>query len=259
MISVINKKQKNPNVVLIILISKKYKDIATIFDELLRKYWNERTYKTIYCTDEKIDFELNGEQIVFNEKTSLPSRIRNIVKEENADYAICLLGDAFIVDFIDNRQIDSLINRILIDRVDYCNLIVRKKDRKEYYHKISNNESYPFSFICYIASKNFIMNEYDNDVSDLDLENKFNCVENKKYKFVRMTRTIIPIGHGIIKGKWVRQVYKKTKKISINARNNSREVLGLKDSIRILLADYAIIHLGKNNINRIHQILRRCS
>ena len=244
------------DVIIIIMISEVYSDIAKINRELIGKYWPDCPYPIIYCGD--TDYNIYGERYYeFKNDVSLPIRIRKIIEIEKPKYAICLLGDAFVTDRVNSDKVKLLIDRLQKDDIDYCNLLIRKKaNNKEPFYMIKD-EAYPFSFVCYIASQRFIINNYVDSISDLELEDKFMQLDDKmSFSFVRLQEDIFHIQHGIVKGKWIRKTKRELDKKSINALNNKRSRLSMLETLHLMIADMAIRKLTREQYVALHKRMK---
>lgn len=201
------------NVKLIINISEKYNEVADIFVSLLNSNWKDCPFEIILSYNDGFFFKDYGYTAYVENNQNIPNSIYNISKKYPADYYICLLGDAFISKKVDNNYIVKLIDIIEKKGISYCNLLPKRKKSKLFRY-IRKNEIYSINFISFIASHHFIEDEFKENISDLDFENKylksafFNENNNEIWndKIVNESN-VLNIVHGINKGKWIRRSY----------------------------------------------------
>lgn len=222
-------------VIINLVTHSSYKDICENFVQLFDKNWACCTYD--FC------ISVIGEETVFPKKKNiylgknctLPEAIYRLMNNSEYDYCISFLGDAFISQKINNKEIEKLIKELSDNNIEYCNLIPRVPYRfhKEKLNKnlryISTNDSYNMSFVAFIANKEFILNEFKDSITDLDFEMKYLNRGNgcKKYykNRVILTNNIFKIVPGICAGKWDRHALKKLKKNNPEIEFSNRKLM----------------------------------
>lgn len=201
------------NTLIVLVTHSSFKDICELYLNLFHKYWPDCPYDfVIGVIGKQISFE--NERVFFcGENATLPNCILEISKSFNYDYYMCMLGDAFINDYINTTNVINLINHLKKDQMDYCCLIPRKayrfhkKSVNKIYRYILKNDIYCVSFIAFIANKKFIQKEFSEKVTDLDFEKKYisekqTSTSDYYPNMVILNNNIFNIYPGIEKGKW---------------------------------------------------------
>lgn len=250
--------------ILIVNVNKQYEDIAEIFCELLIANWRDCPYEIFFCTDKELDIHCPGKLVICDRKSSLPNNILTVMRKENADCAICLLGDAFITDKVNTKEIEKLLLLVKKNEIQYCNLSSFKyKKSTIMLEKIKKNYPYPFGFIAFVVSRDFVENEFDENITDYDLELKYvkiaeKCTSNEKYdNMVRVNKNILHIEHGISKGKWFRRVKKHIDRVSQTSRMNKRRKLSVMTEIRYGIQGVIGNHISASTKQKMKKIARR--
>lgn len=224
---------ENKNVKIIVSVSSCYKDIADLFFYCMKKNWPDCPFDCIVSfNDEKFN-QYSKYSYVGQKKDTIPDNIRNITNKYKADFYICLLGDAFISNAVNTKNVLKLIKYMEINKISYCNLFpLRKKNKLITY--IKNTDVYSMSFIAFIASNDFINKEFKNGVTDFEFEEKWlkSALENSNQKYVLKDKiinssNILNIVHGIQKGVWIRKSYNYMKKngLLVNSNRNKMSII----------------------------------
>ena len=228
-----------------------YEDCWMPFFKLLKKYWPERKFPIILNTESK-KFDYEDMKITtfnipekFKEKNfSWSKRLKNVLQRIDSKYIIFMLDDFFITDYVDNKEIDKVINWMENDKsigvfsfypVEQ-NKFEDYKDRK-YKKYVLRNRKGPYRYNCQIAvwNRKFLISCLRNYESPWEWElmgnvrskrstKKFYCLDKDsdlifKYDF----RNI-----GVIRGKWLlpetAKLFKKENiKINFDIRNNIKD------------------------------------
>ena len=244
-----------------------YKDVCLDFLKLFEKNWSDCPYDfVISVVGENIDFG-NYSSIYHGKKCSLPEAVYNVMTDEQYEYCISFLGDAFINEHVDNKMIEELLKKIRSENIQYCCLIPRKSFRlknkliSQELRYISSMDSYNMSFVAFIASRDFIKNEFANGISDLDFETKYLMNNDKSNIFYKdraiVTKNVFHLAPGINAGKWNRHVYKKLRRDNPEITFNSREVESFVSMIRKDMISVFQILLSKKQRKTIKRLLTK--
>ena len=244
-----------------------YADECKIFLKLFEKNWQDCPY----------DFSILivGKPIVFNgynckylgEKCQLPEAIYKEMQNNDYDYCISFLGDAYINSKIDNDAVTRLINTIEMREYEYCCLIPRiafrfcKKDAGEKLRYISSDDVYNMCFVAFVASKKFVEKEFCNAISDLEFERKYLKINFKDKKFyanrVILTENLFNLVPGIDGGKWNRHSMKKIKKNNPEIEFTDREVVSLRKTLINDMIHFLQILISRNQRKKWKKILEK--
>lgn len=227
-----------------------YKDICENFVALFNKNWNTCTFDFIISVvGDDVRFD-DIKTIYHGKHCQLPMAIYNVMVESDYDYCISFLGDAFINSPVDNLAVEQLLSFIQSKRINYCCLIPRipfrlkKKTASKDTRYISVNDAYNMCFVAFIASKKFVLEEFNN-ISDLEFETKYLGNTNKNNFYyddrVILTRNIFNLEPGIDAGMWNRRAIKKLN------RDNEDIIFSERKKVPVLKSI-------KNNIIQVMQI-----
>ena len=249
----------------IITINSKYKKISDLFFQLLNKNLDNANINVYLSMDKSFEVPVVSNFRYVNSLETLPSKIKSIVEQTNHQFYICLLGDAFICDKIDLYYLDSLLQEMSEKGIDYCNLIPKhsKKRSKKLYSYIKKRKRYGVSFIAFIASRNFILNNFDENLTDFDFENKYLinalfCEKKETYdNMIILNSNLFNIYHGISNGKWIRKSHRKVSKNGIYIDKTYKKQNFL-DELKNLLSDFSSICMPRNVRLFFKKMLLKC-
>lgn len=228
--------------VIVLQSNSRYKDICNIFLALFKKYWRNCDYKMFVSIagDETI---LGGVNTVYNGKNAtLPTCIYNVAIKNNAQYYVCFLGDAFINGKIDEAQFKNLVQIMREKNINYCSLTPLKPHRKQKSFNdvaryIHTKDRYSHNYVAFIASKEFILEEFSQNISDFDFEMKYlklanqKCIEEYMRDRIILKKNYFNLIHGITKGKWSRHAYYRLKKSNPEINFDIYPVESFKDTV----------------------------
>lgn len=191
----------------------KYLPITKNFIALLTLNWPETRGRIILSVSGKaaIPFECADITVVRSKKgTSLPECIRRAVVQNDASIYLSFLGDAFINKRINDAAINNLFVNLLNNGINYCNLnpetVAFKLFRTSAYHLLSNKERYGHSFVAFAFTKQFMENEFSENITDRDFELKYLPKDNEHRKLYKdraiLNKNIFNLYPSLQKGKW---------------------------------------------------------
>lgn len=227
---------------IILVTHSNYLDICKIFLELLNVNWGDCPFKIVISITGE-NKKLDKYQCIYNGAcATLPDCLRSVCEKVISDHYLCFLGDAFIVDKLNTEEIVQLLKELIDIGVDYCNLVPSKvgKRKKETFkfRKICKRDIYCHSFVAFLASREFILNEFTVGSTDLDFEEKYLKISveandnNEIVKHYILNSNIFHIMPGINKGLWEWEVYKYLYRKYPNININIRAKLSCKENIR---------------------------
>lgn len=250
--------KNNINISIAILIAERYSDIANVFFELFDLNWPDCPYKRYIISD--YDVELitdNDELYIRTPNMTLPECIKDICGLYEVDYLICMLGDALITKPVKQNLLSELLSYMVSNKMDYCNILGNLNCNKKICRRLKFDEPYGVEFISFIASKDYIIREFKEGVSDIDFENKYlkigmNC-NSRSETMVVANSNIMNIMHGVNKGLWIRKVYKYIKRNYPNICMEKRR----RQSIRTEIYEDVSLVVGKILSIKMRSYIRR--
>ncbi|WP_270832522.1 hypothetical protein [Faecalibacillus intestinalis] len=232
------------NCIIIIMTHSNYIDVCNNFIELLYENWKDCPFDIIAGVVGQNKKVKRVKNIYIGESKQLTDCITVISNEHNADYYMCFLGDAFINQKVLNDEVFCLLNELSKKDINYCRIVTRKYEKhNSIYRYIKSNDIYCHSFVGFIATKQFINQEFSG-VSDLEFEKKYLVLaNNKEISFVfkdrvMLLKDIFHIEPGIVKGKWDRIAYYKIKKQNPKIHLTEREKISWMEELKILLINF---------------------
>lgn len=200
-----------------------YIDVCMNFLELFNRNWSDCGFDFWILVIGSVKHVEVENLIEYEEGNSLPSLLYDFMnKHSEYELFISFLGDAFITERIDSTMVNSLINDIKKNNINYCCLIPRKPFRLkkttcgEYMRFISDNDVYSMSFVAFIATRIFIEKEFVGNISDLEFEEKYLSSNTDIFLTNRdkviLTKNIFNIKAGIDAGKWNNHIFRKLKR-----------------------------------------------
>ncbi len=208
---------------IIVSVNSKYSEVATIFFEQFKKHANFKDVNVYIASDEDLDIDYPIKYKYINKEETIPGRIREIVNKEGKGYYCCFLADAFICKNLAERDVKNFLEMIEAESISYCNLLP-KKNKRILKEPINKKQRYGVSFIAFIASYDFIIDEFKPGITDYDFEEKYLMIANEagNGKFENMyilCNNMFHIEHGIVGGKWDRKTYKVLRKDGVQISN----------------------------------------
>lgn len=222
--------------IIIIPTNSKYIDVVENFLQMLKKNWPDCPYDTVVSVTGKKTSLKDTKSIYCGEKATLIDCIvKAIGKRKNC---ICILGDMFMNKRIDNEKLQSIINTLIENKIQYCSLSFVKNYKKEKLFNedlrlINNLDRYSHNFAAFFASDRFVKDELSKFKTDLDFEKGFLYQKEDFYYTDRLAvrKNYLNIVAGITKGEWDRINYRKLKKDNPEIVFADRPVQSRKNSI----------------------------
>lgn len=254
--------------IIIIPTHTDYMDVCKDFFYLMKHNWKDCPFKIVLSITGKNQKDYNFHEYVTNPiDSTLTFCIYNAMKKYDAQYYICMLGDAFIDAKINNKDFFDLIDYMLNNNLDYCNLIPHNHlnciKLNDYSRYINMNERYGISFVAFIASKKFIDAEFGKEISDLEFEKKYIEIAEKSKKndfyskYIILKTNIFNIYPGIVKGKWNRKVLRRLIRHNKNACFNTRPKLSIKEQIILDISNKFSFLFTNNCRKKIKKIISK--
>lgn len=241
---------------IIISASSKYKELVNIFLEQYTKHMALNDANLFIASDEDINVDYPIKCKYINKEETIPGRIREIVQNEGEGYYLCFLADALICKNVKGEDVISFIDTMMSNGIRYCNLMP-KTNKKCLFENINKKQRYGVSFIAFLASSDFIMEEFAKGITDYDFEEKYlkiaNEASNDRYPdMCILCKNLFNIEHGIVGGKWDRKTYKILMKDGVCISNQIE-----KQSMRDYLFQKAARIVNKCMPNSIRLFLKR--
>ncbi|BAK48511.1 hypothetical protein CXIVA_25430 [Clostridium sp. SY8519] len=254
-------------IVIVLVTHSSYKDVCNNFIELYKKNWPDCPYSFMALTiGDTTQFE-NISTINYGTNCTLPGALYRVMASGEYDYCISFLGDAFINGRIKNNDVCSLINKLYKESIDYCCLIPRypfrfkEKKINEYLRYVSSVDAYNISFVAFIASKKFVREEFKNNITDLEFEQKYlkRCISDSVIYCDKaiLRKNIFNICPGIDSGKWNRHAIRKLEKSNPEVTFTNRPIATPTEGIRSDIIQLLQLIIKRKHIVSIKQKLTK--
>ncbi len=200
-----------PKINIIIPTHSSYKNTVLTFLQLLEKNWQNCPYDIIVSMTGK-KTKIEKYTVLYNGKNaSLIDCLANATKKYPSDYYISFLGDAFINKKINAAETERILETLAQNKIDYCSLnyVRNYKKAKNFDSRlryINPRDRYSHSFVAFVASRDYILNELTNFSSDLDFEKHYLACKSSFYynNHLIVKQNYFNILPSIEKGKWDR-------------------------------------------------------
>lgn len=180
---------------------------------MLKRNFGDCPYKIVVSYKGKTPIDYGYDVYNSSESRGLANDVYTIMKQYRAQYAISLLGDAFLVSKLDVKKIETVIDCLINNGVDYCRLYHSKNDIREL-SPIQETQIYGVSFIAFFVSCTFAERELKG-LTDLDFEKKFLQIAMtgqsdsfSNAKIYALPNSVFGIMHGVGKGRWLPDTYR---------------------------------------------------
>ena len=239
-------KYKDTEVAILISTYDPYSEALRISLEMFKRFWPDCKYEFIVANNtKKIDDDTITLINCGDDSKSWCARALKAINQSKADYYIMLMEDIFITKPVDNAEIESIINFMKKNNIDFYKLIPAPPPKGELFenskhaHKINKQTAYGININSAIYSRDFFLKILgDGKISAWDLEERFiketidapdeyfdNCASDD--------RNVLNTIHGIIQGKWLKSTVKKLEKLGVKVDTENRGYYPLKSIIRM--------------------------
>lgn len=229
-------KTKSVNNLSIIISSPScYRDVFDISADLFHKNWNECIFRKIYSTNDlEVETYKGFEVIELNDCLDWISRTLRTLENIQTKFAFILTDDAFLVEEVQNSDIEDLIaymdiNNILYTRM-YRNFFLKKSKNllTKNIYQLYYDQPYSRSLFAGIWNVNhitMILKDYDNNAWKLEekwLKEGIDKGNEPLKKYIYFHNNYIL--HGLYKGLWIRKARRKLKFIGILNSSQRKKV-----------------------------------
>lgn len=123
-----------------------YNDAWEPFFKLFKKYWPDCKFPIALNTETKKYSYMDLNIKAYNTKLNIPwsKRLKSVLKRINSKYIIFLLEDFFLMDFVDSKRIDEVIEWMEKDPSVAVFSFFRVEDDK---HKDTKSTKYPHYYL----------------------------------------------------------------------------------------------------------------
>lgn len=220
---------RNYDLSLLILSCDKYSDLWDPFYDQLEKNWNDRAIKSYILTDKKTGKNYENVEIISAGKNlSFSERIRYACNEINSKYVFITLDDYFLMNKIDNSEINKILNYIKRNDVDYFRIFPipkpnKKGFKREGYYNIDLSGNYKVNLYPGIWKRELLSKTVKEELNPWEYEVSLTKVARENNAVCCMsTGTEFPILDVIRKGKILNKAYYKLRKESIFLSKRNR-------------------------------------
>ena len=119
-----------------VLISScdKFSDLWAENTRLYQKHWKENSCRTFLVTDSKRQWDSEQIELVpVDGEKSFPLRIRRALECVTTPYVLVTLDDYFLIDPVENRKIEYLLDRMQQERIQSLSLYNRRVTNEKKY------------------------------------------------------------------------------------------------------------------------------
>lgn len=219
------KNDYNDEVAVLVFAYEGFEEIWPIFFDRLNKYWKEVPFKLYFASSKAIKINYDYVFLELDKEQTWTERLCSALNKVDSKYVLFFLEDWLITTEIDNENIYETINYILKNDILYYKFFFPsfssnynkkfKFDENRYY--IDENRKYGISIQPAVWNREYLVKllerlkinawEFEKELDSMNLIN-----EESLIKHVYDSRNLLNLSHALIKGKYVRNVYKIIKK-----------------------------------------------
>lgn len=162
-----------------ILISSCNK-FSDLWDENIRayqKYWVDNPYDTFLVTDRNTEWVApNVSVLVAEGQDNFPLRIKYALDVIATPYVLVTLDDYFLIDAVENKKIEYLLNEMKKENIQYLSLYNRRVTKKRQYQSLEKlitidlKKKYALTLYPAIWDVNFLKKTIQDDLSPWSYE-----------------------------------------------------------------------------------------
>lgn len=233
------------NLSIVISSPIQYRDIFESNAQLFDKYWSSCPYDKIYATDYLANSDYKGFKVLErNQSRNWVDRMLCILPEIKSKYIMVITDDAFIVNEINDKDIDELLNFIYENKIIYCRMYKNASFKNNRYYLAKNifqlyyKQSYGRSLLAGIWDKEYLeltLLGFSNNAWDIEekwLKEAYHkgdeAIEGNIYYHNNY------FYHGVYKGLWMRNARNVLKKHGVNIIS-SRKKISIIQSVVIFI------------------------
>lgn len=242
-----------------------YSDLWDAFFEIFEKYWKDCCYP-IYLVNNKKEYKRNKVQCIHTGEDvnwfHCAKKSLSIIQEE---YVFFLLDDYFFSKYMDNCDIEEIIDFMSQNDIGYYQMTCHQKGKKRITYL--KNTNYPVSLQPAIWNrKKFIeILESYNGKSPWDFENLASKQFYNSHKELNKlgvaydTRDLMGYHNGVQRGKWMPTTLDFYRKKGIIIECGNRPVLERRVVIKYRIAIWISHHVPKMIKDKIKVIITKCN
>ena len=237
-----------------------YSDLWDNFFDCFDKFWPNNNYQ-IYLVNNFKSYDKPGVKVLNAGSGDWSTRARYAFNNIPSKYVLTFLEDYYLCDYVDNDEIDLVLNYIIsknisyyqvdkIDKEDHANW--NNYDEKSYLFDIPKTRNYWVDTSVSIWDKNFfleLLGTEDYSAWKFELDRNIETKNPKKYAdkiCLFDNRSLITICMMVIGGKYYPDSYKFLEKKYKKLKLGNREIMSLKEVWRFkIIKFFSKINFGR--------------
>ena len=245
---------------------KCYSDVLNVFLLCKKKFWKDCPFPTIISTNYNLytsdAYVINSENV----NDSWVERSLGALKQIEYKYVLLLCDDMFISKRIDNQKIKEIVDYMELHNINFCRLNPlhrgKKIDELPYINYVNQNTPYGINLQFGIFRREYLISLLgDGSQSAWDIEGKLleqarNAGDIPFEDIISCNMNVLPVIHGIEKGKWFPSAIKKLSKVGIEVAK-SREIISRPIEIKRNVITYLSSHTTPQSRKRMKIIAQK--
>lgn len=156
---------------LLISSCNNYSDLWDLHIDHLERYWRDRRIHTTIVTDSTTDKHYPGIEIFSaGDNLEMPQRLCKALVRVKSEYVLVTLDDYFIVNNVDNNKINSLLDAMDQNNIDYIRMFPIPKEKKLFDNErklywIDLERNYGVNLYPGIWRKSFLMSTFKENLN----------------------------------------------------------------------------------------------
>ena len=231
------------NLTLLLVSYDGYSDMWPTFFECKEHFWPDCPYPIVLTNNEKSFKAQNLSVINCGKEAQWSTRTRVALESIESKYVLFLLEDLFISDKVKTEDIQTAIDLMEKDNLDYYKIMtfskIRTKSYKgiDYLHEIPASLPYGISLQAAIWKREYFLKMIGSEVYNpwvfevRRLEEEQNCSNSGAIVGVFDDRNILNICHMVVQGKYLPRSVSTIRSKGIRIETSSRPIMSWKENL----------------------------
>ena len=235
------------NIAIVVMSCDSYSDLWDGFFETKERFWKDCPFNTYLVTNNKQCDLKHAVSIKCGDEFNWVGRLRECLKTIKEDTIILMLEDYYISNYVDQKEVESLVDFLSQENVSYCKLETRgtkfpKKYKKDYIRLITPDIRYGMSLITSVWKKSFLLDVLgEDDYTAWEFEIRRNMADDTSKTTDKLClcdiRNILNISHMVQRGKYLRSGLRFLKKQKVIIDYSKRGRINIFTEMYISLVD----------------------
>lgn len=226
----------NGKLAIVILTCDHYSDLWKPFFQLFDKHWKNSPYKVYLASNEKKVEHVSINTLLSGADKDWSSSVKGSINQLDEEYVLLLLDDVFFTEDVDFEALESLLQTFIKLNMNYLKMKNSPKpDIKvdSILGGISAGSLYRTAIYPSMWKKSTLLELLKDGESAWEFELKGAVRSNEYDGFYSLHENFFSEIHGVIKGKWTKNAYKKLSELNMDIDIEKRGVMSFNDDLKL--------------------------